>query len=100
MGSRAKKGKCSLQTFDLRQLITSFANSWRWIFILEGIFTIVISFLVFLLVPDFPENTKILTTAEREHLLEVLRQDKGDQKIDIKGTNWFKVICDYKILFP
>ncbi|EAT81899.2 hypothetical protein SNOG_10505 [Parastagonospora nodorum SN15] len=67
-------------------------EGWRWIFILEGIITIVISFLVFLLVPDFPENTKILTSVEREHLLEVLRQDKGDQKIDIKGTNWLKVI--------
>jgi hypothetical protein len=75
-------------------------NSWRWIFILEGIITIVISFLVFLFVPDFPENTKILTASEKEHLLEVLRQDKGDQKIDVKGTNWLKVICDYKILFP
>jgi len=75
-------------------------EGWRWIFILEGIITIVISFLVFLLVPDFPESSKILTSAEREHLLEVLRLDKGNQKIDIKGTNWLKVICDYKILFP
>jgi hypothetical protein len=72
----------------------------RWIFILEGLITILISFLVFLLVPDFPEHTKILTPSEKEHLLATLREDKGDQKIDIKGTNWLKVICDYKILFP
>jgi hypothetical protein len=72
----------------------------RWIFILEGLFTVIISFLVFLLVPDFPEHTKILTPSEKEHLLATLRQDKGDQKIDVKGTKWLKVICDYKILFP
>jgi hypothetical protein len=72
----------------------------RWIFILEGLFTVIISFLVFLLVPDFPEHTKILTPSEKEHLLATLREDKGDQKIDVKGTNWLKVICDYKILFP
>jgi hypothetical protein len=72
----------------------------RWIFILEGLFTVIISFLVFLLVPDFPEHTKILTLSEKEHLLATLRLDKGDQKIDVKGTNWLKVICDYKILFP
>jgi hypothetical protein len=72
----------------------------RWIFVLEGLITVIISFLVFLLVPDFPEHTKILTPSEKEHLLATLREDKGDQKIDIKGTNWLKVICDYKILFP
>jgi hypothetical protein len=56
--------------------------------------------LVFLLVPDFPERTKILSASEKAHLLETLRLDKGDSKIDIKGTNWLKVIWDYKILFP
>ncbi|KAH7380256.1 major facilitator superfamily domain-containing protein [Phaeosphaeria sp. MPI-PUGE-AT-0046c] len=75
-------------------------EGWRWIFIIEGIITICISFLVFVFVPDFPERTKILTASEKEHLLETLRRDKGDSKIDIKGTNWIKVICDYKILFP
>jgi MFS family permease len=75
-------------------------NSWRWIFILEGIFTIAISFLVFILVPDFPERTKILTPSEKQHLLETLRHDKGDGKVDVKGTNWIKAICDYRILFP
>jgi MFS family permease len=75
-------------------------EGWRWIFILEGLITIVISFLVFWLVPKFPEKTKFLTTSEKEHLLETLRLDKGDQKIDVKGTNWIKVLSDYKIIFP
>jgi MFS family permease len=75
-------------------------EGWRWIFILEGLITVIISFLVFWLVPDFPEHTEILTASEKEHLLETLRLDKGDQKIDIKGTNWIKVIFDYKIVFP
>lgn len=75
-------------------------EGWRWIFILEGLITVVISFLVFWLVPDFPEKTKFLTALEKEHLLETLRLDKGDQKIDVKGTNWIKVIFDYKIVLP
>jgi sugar phosphate permease len=75
-------------------------EGWRWIFILEGIFTIAISFLVFILVPDFPERTKILTPSEKQHLLETLHHDKGDQKVDVKGTNWLKAIFDYRILFP
>lgn len=50
--------------------------------------------------PDFPERTKILTAAEKEHLLETLRHDKGEEKLSVRGTNWFKVIFDYKIIFP
>lgn len=70
------------------------------IFIIEGIFTILISFFVFILVPDFPERTKILAPEEKEDLLWRLREDKGDQKLDLKSVNWFKVLTDYKIWFP
>ncbi|GAB7327392.1 hypothetical protein MBLNU13_g11258t1 [Cladosporium sp. NU13] len=72
----------------------------RCIFLLEGLVTVAISFLVFWLVPDFPEQTKFLTVAENEQLLETLQLDKGDQKIDVQGTNWVKAIFDYKIMFP
>ncbi|KAF2740281.1 MFS general substrate transporter [Polyplosphaeria fusca] len=75
-------------------------EGWRWIFIIEGIFTIVISFFVFAFVPDFPEKTKILSGAEKEHLLMKLRADKGDQKLDIRSVNWFKVLGDYRIWGP
>ncbi|KAF2710158.1 MFS general substrate transporter [Pleomassaria siparia CBS 279.74] len=63
-------------------------EGWRWIFILEGIFTIIMSFLVCILVPDFPERTTILSSAEKAHLLAKLRADKGDQKLSIKSVNW------------
>jgi hypothetical protein len=41
-----------------------------------------------------------LNAEERAHLLETLRRDKGDQKLDLKGVNWFKTLMDYKIWFP
>lgn len=75
-------------------------EGWRWIFILEGTFTIAISFLVFLLVPNFPEKTTILSGAEKAHLLEKLKHDKGNQKLDLKSVNWIKVLSDYRIWFP
>lgn len=70
------------------------------IFIIEGLFTIFLSFFVFLLVPNFPENTKILSPEEKAHLLHKLRVDKGDQKLDLKSVDWVKVLSDYKIWFP
>lgn len=75
-------------------------EGFRWIFIIEGLVTIFISFFVFVFVPDFPEKTKILSAAEREHLLAVLHHDKGDQKMDLKSVNWMKTLSDYNIWFP
>lgn len=75
-------------------------EGWRWIFILEGIFTIAISFLIFIFVPDFPERSTFLTPMEKTDLLEKLRRDKGDQKLDLKSVDWVKTIGDYKIWFP
>jgi hypothetical protein len=75
-------------------------EGFRWIFILEGLITIFVSLLVFILVPDFPEKTDILNASEKQHLLETLRHDKGDQRVDNRGLNWLKVIFDYKIIFP
>lgn len=75
-------------------------EGFRWIFIIEGLVTILISFFVFIFVPDFPERTNILSLAERDHLLDVLRQDKGDQKLDLRQVKWTRILTDYKIWFP
>ncbi|KAF2128263.1 retrograde regulation protein 2 [Dothidotthia symphoricarpi CBS 119687] len=40
-------------------------ESWRWIFILEGILTIVLAFLGYVLLPNYPSNTTWLSPEER-----------------------------------
>lgn len=75
-------------------------EGFRWIFIVEGFITIFVSFFVFLFVPGFPEKSNILSAPEREHLLAVLHQDKGDQKLNLKNVSWIKTLFDYKIWFP
>ena len=45
-------------------------SNWRWIFILEGILTILVGIASFFLVPDFPKETKWLTPKEKEYVLE------------------------------
>lgn len=41
---------------------------WRWIFILEGLLTMVFGILTFFILTDFPEDAKWLTPEEREFM--------------------------------
>jgi len=75
-------------------------RGWRWIFILEGVLTIVVSSALFFLVSDFPEDAKFLTPEEREFVRARLRADVGDPMADKKMT-WRDVLGvfrDWKIL--
>ena len=42
---------------------------WKWIFILEGLAPIVVSFTLYFLLPDKPETAKFLTKEEREFVV-------------------------------
>lgn len=37
---------------------------WRWIFILEGLFTVVVAVVSYWMIQDFPSNAKFLTEEE------------------------------------
>ena len=43
-------------------------SGWRWIFIIEGLATCVVSVLAFYLIPDFPEDCKWLTRDEAAYM--------------------------------
>ncbi|KAK0660828.1 major facilitator superfamily domain-containing protein [Cercophora samala] len=49
---------------------------WRWIFILEGVLTIVVAIASFWMVQDFPDTAKFLSEADRERVLLRLDRDK------------------------
>jgi sugar phosphate permease len=36
-------------------------NGWQWIFVIEGIFTVLLGILAYLYVPDFPDRNRFLT---------------------------------------
>ncbi|OJD10546.1 hypothetical protein ACJ73_09761, partial [Blastomyces percursus] len=50
---------------------------WRWIFILEGLLTCVVSFAFFFMIPDFPEDVKWLNKEERSFIRAKLAKDVG-----------------------
>lgn len=48
-------------------------KGWAWIFILEGLATVILAAASFWIVEDFPDNAKFLTETEREHLVRCMR---------------------------
>ncbi|KAL1651446.1 hypothetical protein SLS61_005397 [Didymella pomorum] len=54
---------------------TSGLEAWRWLFILEGLPSVLSSMLVFFLLPDYPETTKWLSTEEKELAIERLKHE-------------------------
>ena len=59
---------------------------WRWLFILEGIPSVVAAFLVYFLMPDYPETAKWLSPDERALAEERLRHDGSHASSE--GITW------------
>jgi MFS family permease len=75
-------------------------RGWRWIFILEGLLTVVVSLFFFFLLPNFPEESKWLTEEERAFVKARLQIDQGKSARDRKMTlgDIGRVFKDPKIL--
>jgi MFS family permease len=75
-------------------------KGWRWIFILEGLLTIIVSFFFFFLLPNFPEEVKWLTEDERTYVKARLQIDQGksarERPITIRDVG--RVFKDPKIV--
>ncbi|KAA6410729.1 MAG: Major Facilitator Superfamily [Lasallia pustulata] len=57
-------------------------NGWRWIFIIEGLGTVVIAAVSKFFIVDWPETSKFLNDDERHLLLRRLRIDVAEAKMD------------------
>ncbi|KIV88517.1 hypothetical protein PV10_08195 [Exophiala mesophila] len=53
-------------------------GGWRWIFILEGIATVIIAVASYWIIPDWPETAKFLNEDERELLIRRLAADRSN----------------------
>ncbi|KKZ67003.1 hypothetical protein EMCG_07303 [[Emmonsia] crescens] len=72
---------------------------WRWIFILEGLLTCLISFGFFFVIPDFPEDVKWLKEEERTFIRAKLAKDVGaaGHEVSLRWKDVLDVFKDYKI---
>lgn len=73
---------------------------WRWIFILEGIVTVVIGLCAFFITPNFIEDAKWLSTEEKSYLLERIESDGGNAGGKVYARSYpealKKYFSDYK----
>ncbi len=51
-------------------------RGWAWIFILEGILTVVLGLISFLMVHDFPDDAKFLSSDDRARVIRRLKLDQ------------------------
>ena len=73
-------------------------GGWAWIFIIEGITTIVVGVGSFWMVYDFPKDSKFLTPIERARVLQRLKADipsSGEQE-KFKVEYFWEVLEDWK----
>ena len=57
-------------------------GAWRWIFILEGLFTCLVAVVGYWTIPDWPETAKFLVPHERELLIRRLALDARGTKMN------------------
>ncbi|XWX01510.1 hypothetical protein V2A60_009538 [Cordyceps javanica] len=74
-------------------------HSWQWLFILEGITTVVVSLASIYVLPDFPSNTVWLTAEERALAIHRLHAHNGSADEErgplLQGLK--QAVMDYKV---
>ncbi|RDW82451.1 hypothetical protein BP6252_03563 [Coleophoma cylindrospora] len=71
--------------------------AWRWIFIIEGLLSVALGSIAFIVVPGFPGDSKFLTKEEKAYLLHRLEVERGVEATSFKDINWNKSIFNWKI---
>lgn len=73
-------------------------SSWRWLFIIEGVATVVFAVATSFVIPDWPATTKWLS--EEEKALGVVRlvEDAGEEEEEVTNMSAFKMATsDYRV---
>ena len=73
-------------------------NGWRWIFILEGLLTIVVSILAYFFVVNYPATAKFLTEKERSYINARLATNSDATRKEVfTWTNVRSALSDPKV---
>ncbi|KAJ7653195.1 major facilitator superfamily domain-containing protein [Mycena polygramma] len=71
-------------------------HGWSWVFILEGLFTILFGLSAFFLLPKTLKHTKFLNSCEKDYLKERLTAEGMTEDDPADGLNWPDIIYAFK----
>lgn len=73
-------------------------GGWQWIFIIEGVITVLVGLLGYVLIHDFPDKARFLNETEREMVQTRIQRDRGDAKPDpLTMKKFLTYLCDVKL---
>jgi MFS family permease len=92
-------GLSSILAYGLAQLDGEGGLSgWRWIFLVEGLMTVLLGLVGYVAIIDFPDKAKMLNAEERAMILERIQRDRADAIADKMTLQKFiKYVCDWKL---
>lgn len=73
-------------------------SGWRWIFIIQGLLTVAIGVLGWIIIVDFPDKARFLSDEQRHIIVTRIERDRGDSIADkLTKAKFFKYMCDIKL---
>lgn len=70
---------------------------WAWIFIIEGLATVIVAAVALFALNDFPATAKFLTTGERVEVTRRLADDQDNLANEYKSSFVYDAFKDWKI---
>ncbi|EON64993.1 hypothetical protein W97_04228 [Coniosporium apollinis CBS 100218] len=70
---------------------------WAWIFIIEGIVTLIVAFIAFVVMNDYPATAKFLTDAEKKEVSRRLEHDRSSLADEYHIKYLWHALQDWKI---
>ncbi|KIM83272.1 hypothetical protein PILCRDRAFT_819517 [Piloderma croceum F 1598] len=71
-------------------------HGWQWIFCLEGITTVLVAFVSYFGIYDYPETASFLTETERAHVIAMLKSDVSNMSTHYDNKFVWQAMRDYK----
>ncbi|KAF8427996.1 major facilitator superfamily domain-containing protein [Terfezia claveryi] len=72
-------------------------SGWRWIFIIEGLITIIVAFLGYFLIQDSPATSRFLSTEDSAALQALLKRDSLNESEEFDWADVRAAFCDWKV---
>ncbi|KAI0066040.1 MFS general substrate transporter [Artomyces pyxidatus] len=69
---------------------------WQWIFLIEGLVTIVVAFASYFFMYDYPETAKFLSAHERKFVIQTLKIESGNQATHFDMKFFWQAVSDWK----